>query len=182
MTFSSFWLMIVSRAMAVLPVLRSPMISSRWPRPIGVMASMALSRSAAACFTGCRSAMPGARLSTSRDWSVRIGPLPSSGLPSGSTTRPIIASPTGTREQFAGRADLIALADLQVVAEDDDGDRRFFEVERQTLDVGFGEIDHFAGHDVGQAVEAGDAVADFQHPAGLARLRASRRSRRSDPR
>ena len=35
MTFSSFWLMIVSMAMAVLPVLRSPMMSSRWPRPIG---------------------------------------------------------------------------------------------------------------------------------------------------
>ena len=34
--------MIVSMATVVLPVLRSPMISSRWPRPIGVMASMAL--------------------------------------------------------------------------------------------------------------------------------------------
>ena len=34
--------MIASMPMAVLPVLRSPMISSRWPRPIGVMASMAL--------------------------------------------------------------------------------------------------------------------------------------------
>ncbi len=34
--------MIVSMAMAVLPVLRSPMISSRWPRPIGVIASIAL--------------------------------------------------------------------------------------------------------------------------------------------
>src|ERR1700722_11989784 len=42
MTFSLFWLMMASRAMAVLPVLRSPMISSRWPRPMGVMASMAL--------------------------------------------------------------------------------------------------------------------------------------------
>ena len=38
----SFWLMIVSIAIAVLPVCRSPMISSRWPRPIGTMASMAL--------------------------------------------------------------------------------------------------------------------------------------------
>ena len=34
--------MIVSMQMAVLPVLRSPMISSRWPRPMGVIASMAL--------------------------------------------------------------------------------------------------------------------------------------------
>ena len=30
-----FWLRIVSMATVVLPVLRSPMISSRWPRPIG---------------------------------------------------------------------------------------------------------------------------------------------------
>ena len=36
-----FWLRMVSTAMAVLPVWRSPMISSRWPRPMGIMASMA---------------------------------------------------------------------------------------------------------------------------------------------
>jgi hypothetical protein len=34
-----FWLMIVSTASAVLPVWRSPMISSRWPRPTGTIAS-----------------------------------------------------------------------------------------------------------------------------------------------
>src|SRR6201986_2923309 len=32
----------VSSAIAVLPVWRSPMISSRWPRPTGVRASIAL--------------------------------------------------------------------------------------------------------------------------------------------
>src|ERR671921_335312 len=37
----SFWLMKVSSATAVLPVWRSPMISSRWPRPIGTSASSA---------------------------------------------------------------------------------------------------------------------------------------------
>ena len=36
------WLMIVSIAMVVLPVARSPMISSRWPRPIGIIASIAM--------------------------------------------------------------------------------------------------------------------------------------------
>ena len=35
--------MIVSIAIAVLPVWRSPMISSRWPRPIGIIPSIALS-------------------------------------------------------------------------------------------------------------------------------------------
>ena len=35
-----FWLMMASTATAVLPVWRSPMISSRCPRPIGTMASI----------------------------------------------------------------------------------------------------------------------------------------------
>ena len=31
-----------------------------------------------------------------------------------------------------------------------------------------GELDHFAGHDAREAVDAGDAVADFQHAADFA--------------
>ncbi len=34
-----FWLITASMAIAVLPVWRSPMISSRWPRPIGIIES-----------------------------------------------------------------------------------------------------------------------------------------------
>jgi len=45
----AFWLMMVSSAIAVLPVWRSPMISSRCPRPIGIMPSMAL----IPVWTGC---------------------------------------------------------------------------------------------------------------------------------
>ena len=52
--------------MAVLPVLRSPMISSRWPRPIGIIASIALMPVCSGSFTGCRSAMPGATMSILR--------------------------------------------------------------------------------------------------------------------
>ena len=36
--------------------------------------------------------------------------------------------------------------------------------------LGAGELDHFAGHDAGEAVDAGDAVADFEDPADFARL------------
>src|ERR1700760_1067032 len=39
----SCWFRIVSIAIAVLPVERSPMISSRWPRPTFVIVSIALS-------------------------------------------------------------------------------------------------------------------------------------------
>ena len=56
---------------------------------------------------------------------------------------------------------------LQVVAEDDDADGVLFEVERQA-DRAVGELDHFVGHDAGEAVDAGDAVADFQHAADFA--------------
>src|SRR4029077_18423744 len=90
------WLMIVSMAMAVLPVCRSPMISSRWPRPIGVMASMALIPVCSGSLTFWRCTTDGACSSSSRSSVPSISPLPSSGTPSGSTTRPRNPSPTGT--------------------------------------------------------------------------------------
>ena len=158
--------MIVSIAMAVLPVLRSPMISSRWPRPIGIMLSIALMPVCSGSFTGWRSAMPGALNSSGRRCGVSIAPLPSSGRPSGSTTRPISASPHGHPEQLAGPAHLVALLDAEVVAEDDDADRALFQVE----DLAEGavlELEQLAGHGVRQAVDAGDAVADLEHPADL---------------
>src|SRR4026209_3013163 len=55
-----FWLMIVSVAAAVLPVWRSPMISSRWPRPIGMSASIALSPVAIGSCTDLRGGVAGA--------------------------------------------------------------------------------------------------------------------------
>jgi hypothetical protein len=87
--------MIVSIAMAVLPVLRSPMISSRCPRPIGIMLSIALMP---VCSGLDRLALgdAGGDDSSGRRCGDWIGPWPSSGRPSGSTTRPISASPTGT--------------------------------------------------------------------------------------
>ena len=84
----AFWLMIVSIAMAVLPVWRSPMISWRWPRPIGIIASMALMPVCSGSVTLLRCMTPGACSSSARRASVSIAPRPSIGLPSGSTTRP----------------------------------------------------------------------------------------------
>src|SRR5512139_2978590 len=91
-----FWLMIVSTQMADLPVWRSPMINSRCPRPIGIMASIGLMPVCTGRLTLLRSMTPGAMRSMLRNFVVTIGPLPSSGWPSGSTTRPSRASPTGT--------------------------------------------------------------------------------------
>ena len=91
-----FWLMIVSIAMAVLPVWRSPMISSRWPRPMGMSASIALMPVWTGVSTPLRTMTPGAIRSTGRLLVALIGPLSSSGRPSGSTTRPSSSGPTGT--------------------------------------------------------------------------------------
>ena len=87
--------MIVSSAIAVLPVWRSPMISSRWPRPIGIIASIAFRPVCSGSFTGWRWTTPGALNSAGRVCSVLMSPLPSSGWPSGVTMRPSSASPTG---------------------------------------------------------------------------------------
>ena len=91
-----FWLMIASRHTAVLPVLRSPMTSSRWPRPTGIMLSTALMPNCSGSFTGWRSLMPGATMSTFMLALALIAGPPSMALPSGSTTRPSISGPAGT--------------------------------------------------------------------------------------
>src|SRR5215470_14321664 len=88
--------MIVSMAIAVLPVCRSPLFSWRWPRPIGVIASIALMPVCSGSFTGWRCTTLGACNSSARSVVSSTGPLPSSGCPSGPTMRPRNASPTGT--------------------------------------------------------------------------------------
>jgi hypothetical protein len=62
----------------------------------------------------------------------------------------------------AGALDGVAFLDLGVRAEDHDADVVGFEVERHALHA-VGEFDHFAGLDLVQAVDAGDAVTDRQH-------------------
>ena len=88
--------MMVSMAMAVLPVWRSPMISSRCPLPIGIIASIALIPVCRGSFTGCLKITPGALRSRGiSTLSPPISPSPSIGTPSGFTTRPSIFSLTG---------------------------------------------------------------------------------------
>src|SRR3954454_2134327 len=99
----SRWLMIVSSSTAVLPVCRSPMMSWRWPRPIGVIASIALIPVWSGSFTGWRCTTDGACSSSGRVSVVSISPLPSSGRPNGSTTRPRKPSPTGTERMLPVR-------------------------------------------------------------------------------
>jgi hypothetical protein len=147
---------------AVLPVWRSPMISSRWPRPIGIRASMALRPVDIGSCTDLRGMMPGALTSTRARVLALIGPLPSIGLPSASTTRPSSSLPTGNVDDGAGALDGVAFLDLAVGAEDDDADIVAFEVEGHAAHAA-GELDHLTGLDVVEAVDAGDAVADGEN-------------------
>ena len=91
-----FWLIIVSIAIIDFPVDLSPIISSLWPLPIGIMPSTALMPVAAGVFTGLLEATSGATISAGMVSVTPVGPLPSIGSPSESTTRPISFSPTAT--------------------------------------------------------------------------------------
>src|SRR5271154_4001781 len=103
---SGFWFRIASSATAVLPVCRSPMISSRWPRPIGISASIAFSPVCTGSCTDLRGVMPG-------------------GFPS-----PRPPAPHRHVDDRAGPRDGVAFADLLVVAEDHHADIVGFQVQR----------------------------------------------------
>ena len=64
----------------------------------------------------------------------------------------------------AGALDLVAFLDLGVRAEDHDADVVGFEVERHALNA-VRELDHLAGLDLVEAVDAGDAVTHREHRA-----------------
>src|SRR5580658_3620072 len=72
------------------------MISSRWPRPIGISASIAFRPVCIGSCTDLRGMMPGAFTSTRLRSTLVSGPLPSIGLPRPSTTRPSKPNPMGT--------------------------------------------------------------------------------------
>ena len=88
--------MIVSIRSAVFPVWRSPMMSWRWPRPIGVIESMALMPVWRGSVTGWRSTTEGAWTSSKRrsvDW---IGPFAVDRVAEGVDDPTQHAVPTGT--------------------------------------------------------------------------------------
>ena len=166
-----FWLMMVSTMMAVLPVWRSPMISSRWPRPIGISASIALMPVCIGSFTPRRGMMPGALTSTRRRSAASvIGALAVDRL--AQRVDDAAEQPLADRhvDDGAGALDRFAFLDRDVGAEDHDADIVVLEVQRHALDAA-GELDHLAGLDVVEAVDARDAVADAQHLADFAHFR-----------
>ena len=116
--------------------------------------------------TGWRAAMPGAIISTGRVRSVRTGPRPSRGLPSGFDHPP--QQPLAHRhgQQPAGRAHDVPGLDLLAGPVDRGADGVLGEVEHLADRPAF-ELQHLPSHRLGQPEDLRNAVADLQHPPHL---------------
>src|SRR3954465_13941411 len=164
MTPESLLLMIVSVAIAVLPVWRSPMISSRWPRPIGIIESTALSPVCIGSSTGWRCTTPGALNSAGRGSGGVVLPLSPRGGPGGrigGVDVALVVERAAERidqaaEQLLADRDLqeaagalhgVALGDLVPVAEENGTDVVLLEVESQPDHV-VRQLEHLEGHAV----------------------------------
>ena len=121
--------------MEVLPVWRSPMISSRWPRPIGIMESMALMPVWSGSLTAWRSTTPGALNSTGPELVGLDGALVVERAPERVDHAADHGLADGHLEHAAGALDQVALLDEGVLAEQHGADVVLFEVERQADDV-----------------------------------------------
>ncbi len=77
----------------------------------------------------------------------------------------------GHLEHARGAADVVALAELQIVAEDDRANVVFLEVERERGDglAGFrrGDLEHLPGHRLLEPVDPRHPVADLEHRANF---------------
>ena len=119
--------------------------------------------------TDWRTMTPGAMRSTGRVFVVAIGPLSSSGRPSGSTTRPSSAWPTGTSTTRPVVLTVSPSLIADVVAEDDRADRLLLEVEGHAHHPA-GELEQLGRQGAVEAVDLGDAVADLDDRADAAGL------------
>ena len=158
--------MIVSMAIVVLPVLRSPMMSSRWPRPIGVIESMALMPVCRGSCTGLRPMMPGAWISMRRSLDVGERALAVDRVAEGVDHAAEHAVAGGHGEDLPGGLHGGALADGAAVAEHHGADRVLVEVEGQAADAAL-ELEQLVHAHAGQARDGGDAVAHLDDPADL---------------
>src|SRR5215210_7181991 len=140
------------------------MISSRWPRPMAVIESIALIPVCTGSFTGWRSTTPGALNSSGRRADASIGGPPSIGTPS----VPVGEQLLGRRHarDLAGAADGLALAHLLPLAEERDADVVLLEVQRDAGNAVL-ELEQLEREAVLETVDAGDAVSDLEDGANL---------------
>ena len=133
------------------------MMSSRWPRPTGTIASIDFRPVCTGCDTDLRAITPGAT------FSIDVGHL--------RVDRALAVDRLAERvdhaadqlradrhfENAAGALDGVAFGDVLVGAQHHRADRVALEVQREAERVAR-ELEHLALHRVGQAVDAADAV------------------------
>src|SRR6195952_5701877 len=157
------WLMIASTATVVLPVVRSPMISWRWPRPIGVIASIALMPVASGSCPDFRGLTPGASgpAALCLDVAETVDRVPQR---VDHAAQEVVAH--RGREDLAGAPDRLALLDTGEVAEDDHTDLTGVEVQGEALGAVL-ELEELVGHRRGETADPRDAVTGLGDPADL---------------
>ena len=84
----------VSKPIDVLPVWRSPTINSLWPRPIGIIESIAITPVCKGSNTDCLSIIPGAGDSITHEYWASTRLEAKLYIPSGSKIEPIEKSPS----------------------------------------------------------------------------------------
>ena len=145
------------------------MISSRWPRPIGIIESIALMPVCTGSLTGWRSTTPGALNSSG---------LPLRGLDRAEAVERVAERvddaaeerlADGHRRDVAGAPDRLALGDLLPLADERGADVVLFEVEREAGHAVV-EVEHLERDAVVEAVDARDAVTDLQDRADLGEI------------
>ena len=94
----------------LLPTPLPPKMPMRWPRPQVRKPSMARMPQLSGSRIGTRSSGSGAEPSMVTEWMARYSPLPSSGFPAVSITRPSISGPDANRRARAPGHDLVAKA------------------------------------------------------------------------
>ena len=154
-------------ATAVLPVWRSPMISSRWPRPTGIRRVDRLEAGLHRLVH--RLARDDARrldVDAAALGDAAIGPLPSIGLPSASTTRPSRPLPTGTSTMAPVRLTVSPSRMLRSSPKITTPTLSLSRFSAMPLTPASGTRPSRRPGPV-EAVDAGDAVADREHLADL---------------
>ncbi len=156
--------MIVSRQMVVLPVERSPMMSSRCPRPIGIIASIGMMPVCTGWPIGLAADDAGSDLldgigDVARDRTLAVERF-------AERVDDAAEEPLADRhlQQLAGGLDLAAFFELGVVAENDDADLGLVEVQRHAGDA-LPEVEHLVQHHVAEPLDPCHAVADLADDA-----------------
>ena len=160
------WLMIVSIAIAVLPVCRSPMISWRWPRPIGVIASIALMPVCIGSCTGCRCTTEGAcNLQRPQRGALDLAEaVERLAQRADHPAEERVADRDG--QHLPGAAHALPLLDAGKLTEDDDTDLAYVQVQRDAPHAVL-ELKQLVRHGRRQALDSSDAVAALDDRADL---------------